>query len=1037
MLILLSLNVHAWPAEGDWVPLTMDGVDLVDERDDHQHDDDAVDLVGTAADPAGFWATDGETLWFRVRIDEDPWSDSSETTLVPGGWAVLFELDGDTSTFEYALGVSGPAPYLALAANEDGAVGVDATLTTVDVISSSPEDDELARFTESDSSSGGDADWFVDLAIDKADFQAETLLSDEIAFGVALATEGAYGLQNLDADLAGHDDSAGLGTMPDGWCDPFAIDSDGDGLTDSQELAAGTDPGDADSDDDGLTDDRELDISTNAQACDTDEDGLPDGLERGIEEAHADTDESVGCFRPDLDPESKTNANLVDSDTGGVPDGDEDRDIDGAVGEWEIDPTLADDDVDTDGDGIWDALEDKCDLDGGEVDDLDSDSDGIDDSTEWLDDTDDDGWPDFCDEDSDGDGIPDVDEGTGDTDGDGIPDYKDPDPDADGDGLDNDVEGDCGSDPLDPDTDGDGIPDGQEGPCDEDSDCDGVPNILDPTDDEGLCSQDSGTDDTGVTGDPLFSGGEFTGGSCSTGGAVPALALALLGALLTRRRWSLAAVLLVPGAAAAQDAPQSLDAQRLRPALGASDLLVVPDTVVGPSFTAGGGFVLSYANDPFVYRYTDGREELKLVEHLATANAQAWVNLPRARVGVDLPLHMAATGYEVGGFNLVGDARVAASGELVQRRGDGLGVALHGHLDLPTGNEGSWLGEADPTAGGALSGSFATGPVLVAAALGGSSGTRQQLGPTLKWGPRIDYGLGAALRANNLLSVSAELDGELIWGQEGAGAHPVEALGAIHLHPLLAVVVHAGAGGGLSQGIGAPDYRVFAGVAWSPQIAPEVPVEVIVTPVPVDAGPGQVVVTAKDEQGLPVACRVRVLGAAIVEVGGDDGITELELEPGDYSLVVSANGYRSIENAVIVEGGSTARVDVVLQSGRVVVEGDRVLILDKVFFELDADIIAKDSFSLLDEVVETMLNHPELALVEIQGHTDDQGDEEYNLDLSMRRAKSVRSYLVQSGVEESRLMAQGYGESQPLQPGTSEEARAANRRVEFHIRQRQ
>ena len=1041
MLILLSLPAYAWPTDADWAPLTQAGVDLVDERDDHQHDDDSVDIVGTASDPAGFWASDGDTLWFRIRVDEDPWSDSSETTLVPGGWAVVFETDGDTSTFEYALGVSGPPPYVVLAANEDAEAGVDATLTSVSVLSSDPETDEYARFTESDSSNGGDADWFIDVAISTSDFLATSGLGTDSAFQVALATEGAYGLQNLDADMAGSDDSAGLGAMPDGWCDAFAIDSDGDGVSDSEEWLAGTDPSDADSDDDGLTDDRELDISTDPLACDTDLDGLPDGLERGVEEPDADTDEGVGCFRPDLDSSSKTNANAEDSDFGGVSDGAEDRDMDGAVGDWEIDPTFGDDDLDTDGDGIWDALEAKCDVDGGEVDDADSDSDGIGDDVEFLDDTDDDGWPDFCDDDSDGDGVSDADEGTGDSDGDGIPDYKDPDPDVDGDGLDNDEEGPCGTDPLNEDTDGDGIPDGEEGPCDEDSDCDGVPNVLDPTDD-GLCPDDTGSDDTGVSGDPLFSGGEFTGGSCSTGGALPALGLALLSGLMLRRRrrWPVAVALLIPGVASAQDAPQSLDAQRFHPELGASDLLTTPDTVIGPAFTAGGGLVFSYANDPFVYRYDDGRDELLLMAHLATANAQAWVNLPRARVGLDLPLHMAATGYQVGGFTLVGDARVAASVELLQRGDAGLGVAAHGHLDLPTGNEGSWLGEAGPSAGGALSGSFSTGPMRIAASLGASSGTNQQFGPTLKWGPRVDYGLGAAFRANSLLSLSAELDGEHIWGQTGAGSSPVEALGAIHLHPFRAVVVHAGAGTGLSQGVGAPDYRLFAGVAWSPQVQSEAVVEIVTVlepaPEPVDVGPGHVVVTAKDEDGLPVKCRVRVLGADQVQKGGDDGITELEIEAGEYSLVISANGYRSIENAVVVEGGSTARVEVVLQSGRVVVEGDRVLILDKVFFELDADVIAKESFSLLDEVVETLLNHPEITLVEIQGHTDDQGDDEYNLDLSMRRAQSVRTYLVQTGVSDERLMAQGYGEAQALQPGTSEEARAANRRVEFHIRER-
>ena len=92
-----------------------------------------------------------------------------------------------------------------------------------------------------------------------------------------------------------------------------------------------------------------------------------------------------------------------------------------------------------------------------------------------------------------------------------------------------------------------------------------------------------------------------------------------------------------------------------------------------------------------------------------------------------------------------------------------------------------------------------------------------------------------------------------------------------------------------------------------------------------------------------------------------------------------------------------------------------------------------ESFPLLDEVLLALLDHPELTQVEVQGHTDDQGSDEYNQTLSEARAQAVVYYLVQAGVDGQRLVARGYGESRPLQPGTSDEARATNRRVEFHI----
>ncbi|MFK7929878.1 MAG: OmpA family protein, partial [Myxococcota bacterium] len=110
--------------------------------------------------------------------------------------------------------------------------------------------------------------------------------------------------------------------------------------------------------------------------------------------------------------------------------------------------------------------------------------------------------------------------------------------------------------------------------------------------------------------------------------------------------------------------------------------------------------------------------------------------------------------------------------------------------------------------------------------------------------------------------------------------------------------------------------------------------------------------------------------------------------------------------------------------------------LDKVYFELNSAQIKQDSFGLLDEVAATLLNHPELELLEVQGHTDQQGSATYNQGLSEKRAVSVRTYMISQGVEAERLRAKGYGEAEPLINETNAAAYAANRRVEFHILKR-
>ncbi|MEM6958396.1 MAG: OmpA family protein, partial [Myxococcota bacterium] len=100
------------------------------------------------------------------------------------------------------------------------------------------------------------------------------------------------------------------------------------------------------------------------------------------------------------------------------------------------------------------------------------------------------------------------------------------------------------------------------------------------------------------------------------------------------------------------------------------------------------------------------------------------------------------------------------------------------------------------------------------------------------------------------------------------------------------------------------------------------------------------------------------------------------------------------------------------------------------------DEILEASFGLMTQIRNALRDHPEIRTVEIQGHTDDQGTHEYNADLSQRRAESVKRWLVENGIDAGRLRARGYGETVPLVRDVTEEARAANRRVEFRIQER-
>lgn len=117
---------------------------------------------------------------------------------------------------------------------------------------------------------------------------------------------------------------------------------------------------------------------------------------------------------------------------------------------------------------------------------------------------------------------------------------------------------------------------------------------------------------------------------------------------------------------------------------------------------------------------------------------------------------------------------------------------------------------------------------------------------------------------------------------------------------------------------------------------------------------------------------------------------------------------------------------------QIVIRKDRIEIKQTIYFAINKDRILKKSYSLLNEVAQALVDNPKI-MVSIEGHTDNQGSDKYNLELSERRANSVRRYLIAQGVESERLTSKGYGESKPIDENLTREGRAANRRVEFLI----
>lgn len=138
-----------------------------------------------------------------------------------------------------------------------------------------------------------------------------------------------------------------------------------------------------------------------------------------------------------------------------------------------------------------------------------------------------------------------------------------------------------------------------------------------------------------------------------------------------------------------------------------------------------------------------------------------------------------------------------------------------------------------------------------------------------------------------------------------------------------------------------------------------------------------------------------------------DGYTELPSVPGAYEMTQTL-AIRLVTNYV------------------------RTYTLDNVYFDTNKWDIKHESVPALNKLYHAMHVNPKMK-VEIAGHTDDVGDESSNFRLSQHRADAIMDYLTGRGIAQNRIIAKGYGETQPAVPNTSDANRAKNRRTEVKV----
>lgn len=167
------------------------------------------------------------------------------------------------------------------------------------------------------------------------------------------------------------------------------------------------------------------------------------------------------------------------------------------------------------------------------------------------------------------------------------------------------------------------------------------------------------------------------------------------------------------------------------------------------------------------------------------------------------------------------------------------------------------------------------------------------------------------------------------------------------------------------------------------------------------------------------------------KLGSTDGRFEQEVsKTGLYVIMASAEGYLNATDSVDFAGEEMSPVqkDIYLQP----IEVGVTVVLKNIYFDFDKTTLKSASNAELNKVVDFLKDNPSVE-IEISGHTDNKGSDDYNEKLSQGRSEEVVRYIVGKGIDKSRLQAHGYGEAKPIDSNDTDEGRANNRRVEFTI----
>jgi len=514
---------------------------------------------------------------------------------------------------------------------------------------------------------------------------------------------------------------------------------------------------------------------------------------------------------------------------------------------------------------------------------------------------------------------------------------------------------------------------------------------------------------------------------------------------------------------------QSLALDRLDPAPAGDRMFGVPSPYAAGHLTPHLMLLADYAHNPLKLRSVpDDTDQGAIVSNQLFLHLNAGIALwDRLNLDVSVPLAVLQSGDDptAGGATFsspnsaqFGDLRFGLRARLLGEYHDPFQLAVGGYVWVPTGANDSFVssghvrGLPQLILGGRIHErvvwSAAAGPQFQ----GESTFANVDQGTMFKWGA----GLGFLLLDNRHLQIGPEAYGSATLRDVQKHTTNAEILLDVRYRIVDDVEIAAGAGPGLTSGLGTPDFRGLFSLAYTPEQKPA-PVSAPVAPPPPppdtdhdgildaeDACPDVKGIASEDPKKNGCPPPVDTDGDGIFDP--EDACVAVKGVPDEdpkkngcpAPVDTDGDGIFDPEDACPAEKG--ARDADPSKNGcpkAVRVVENEIVILEQVQFDTAKATIKSASNPLLDEVAQVLMQHPEMTKIEVQGHTDNRGSAALNKKLSQARADSVRKALIQRGVGAERLVTKGYGPDKPVDENSTEVGRQKNRRVQFVILEKQ